>query len=296
MKVQYHKPIMAQEVLESLRVRAGGKYIDCTLGDGGHTLEILRKGGRVLGLDVSEKSLARAIQRVKQVGLSEAFVPVCGNFKDVDNIASRCDFSKVDGILFDLGYSTTQLKDELGISFSEDSPLDMRLDKSLGVTAADLLNSLSEKELTRLFYENSDERYAKRFARAIVKNRELKKFQTAKELSKFLAGVAPPGYDYGRIHPATRVFQALRIAVNDEFGNLEKALPRAARLLLPGGRMVVITFHSLEDKLVKEFGRSVRSVLIPIIKKPVTPTASEVSSNPSARSAKMRVFERARTL
>jgi len=291
--MQYHEPVLLQEVLEGLRVKDGGKYIDCTLGDGGHTLEILRRGGKVLGLDVSEESIRRARERIATAGLLENFTGVQANFKNLENIAKENGFTKVDGILFDLGFSSSQLE-EAGLSFSKDVPLDMRLDKSLGVTAADLVNGMSEKELTRMFREYGGENLAKKFAKVIVKYRGLKKFQTTKDLADLLVDVAPSGYERGRIHPATRVFQALRIVVNDELKSLKVALPQAARLInsLPGGRIAVLSFHSLEDKIVKEFGLDVQPLLKPVTKKPIVPTQEEVAKNPRARSAKLRVFER----
>ena len=193
--------------------------------------------------------------------------------------------------MYDLGYSLSQLKDEkVGLSFQGDQPLDMRLDKDLGVTAADLVNALPEKELTVLFREFGEERMAKRFASAIVEARSLKKLESTKDLVDVIVDAAPPGYENQRLHPATRVFQALRVAVNSELENLKLSLPRAARLLLPGGRMVVISFHSLEDRIVKQFGSGVQPVKV-INKKPIRSSVAEVQANPRARSAKLRTFE-----
>lgn len=304
---QYHEPVLLKEVLEYLSVEPGKKYIDCTLGDGGHTLEILKRGGEVLGIDLDEKALQRATQRIQNEGLDKNFIGVRGNFKNIENISKENGFSKVDGILFDLGYSSFQLdKGEVGLSFQTNEPLDMRLDKELNVTAADLINSLSETELARLFFEYSDERLAKRFARKIVEARKLKEVRTTKQLADLIVEEAPPGYEHGRIHPATRVFQALRIAVNGDLENLSEALPRAAQLLrsaefsadrsakpiLPGGRMIIISFHSLEDKIAKEFGNKARPNIKVLTKKPLTPSKEEVECNRKARSAKMRIFER----
>lgn len=291
--MDYHKPVLLDETLNYLQVKKGGKYIDCTLGDGGHTLEILRKGGVVLGMDVSDQSLERSVKRIAEEGFENEFVPVKGNFKDIENLSKQHGFSQVDGILFDLGYSSSQLDvDQSGLSFLKEQPLDMRLNSELGVSAADLVNALPEKELERVFYDYADERFARRFAQAIVQYRNLKKFQTTKDLSDLLVSVAPPGYEHGRIHPATRVFQALRIAVNGEFENLKLSLPRAAHLLLPGGRMLVISFHSLEDKMVKNFGRDARLMIKTVTDKPVEASEQETSANIRARSAKLRVFER----
>ncbi len=289
----YHKPVLLREAVEHLKVNKGQKYIDATLGDGGHAIEILKMGGTVLGIDVNPAAIERAVARVKELGLDENFIAAVGNFSRIDEIAQAKGFGKVSGILYDLGYSSFELDEgERGLSFLENEPLDMRLDPSLGVTAADLVNVLSEKDLAALIYENSDERLSRRFAGAIVEARKLRKIQTSGRLAEIIKSAAPSDYERGRIHPATRTFQALRIAVNGELENLEDSLPRAARILLPGGRMVVISFHSLEDGIVKKFGLSAQPVLKKVVRKPLTPSEDEIKSNPRARSAKMRVFEK----
>ncbi len=290
--MDYHKPVLLTEVLDTLKVEQGGKYIDCTLGDGGHTLEILKLGGKVLGLDIERGSLERATRRISDSGFGSNFVGVLGNFKNLDNIAKANDFDRVNGIIFDLGYSSSQLEEDLGISFKKDQPLDMRIDADLGVTAADLVNSLPEKQLADIFFEYGGEKLARKFAKASVEHRNLKKFQTTADLANLISAEASPGYEHGRIHPATRVFQALRIAVNNELENLQEALPRAAHLLLPGGRMMVISFHSLEDRISKEFGRVARPTIKALTEKPVVASYSDVELNKRARSAKMRVFEK----
>ncbi len=305
--MDYHKPVMVAEVLQYLRVRPGGRYIDATLGDGGHTLEILRLGGKVLGIDVSQDSIDRAVRRLRQEKLGAGFSWIKGNFKDIDNLAEQKGFNQADGILFDLGVSTTQLRDDrLGLSFGSDHEPDMRLDDRLGVRAFDLINGLYENELADLFWEYGEERFAKRFAREIVKARELERISSSRQLAEIIRR-SFPGYENGRLHPATRIFMALRIAVNDELENLKSALPRAGRLLappvvdgrkttaLPGGRMVVISFHSLEDKIVKEFAQGAQPQhcsLREVLKKPLEPQPEEIAQNPSARSAKLRVLER----
>jgi len=289
----YHEPVLLTEVLAHLQIEKDKQYIDATLGDGGHAIEILKRGGTLLGIDINEEGLNRAVKRIENVGLEKNFKGVIGNFKNIDQIAKENDFEKVHGIIYDLGYSSTQLEeDRLGLSFQSDALLDMRLDKNLGVTAADLLNALSEKDLAKLIYEFSDERLAKRFAKAIVKYRSLRKIQTAKELAKILADEASPDYERGRIHPATRTFQALRIAVNDEISNLEQSLPRAARLLLPGGRMFIISFNSLEDKKAKLFGLRAQPNIKPLYKKPILPGEEEIRRNVRSRSARLRIFEK----
>jgi len=289
----YHEPVLLKEVIEQLRVEKGKKYIDATLGDGGHSIEILKKGGKVLGIEINEVAFERAKERIASEGLDKDFVRVLGNFKNIEELAKENDFGDVSGIIYDLGYSSFELEEcGLGLSFSKDEPLDMRLDKSLGVTAEDLVNSLSEKELASLIFTYSDERLARRLAKKIVEARGLKKIQTSAQLAEIIQSVSSPGYERGRINPATRTFQALRIAVNDELANLEKSLPLAARLLLPGSVIVLITFQSLEDKVAKEFGRSARTSIKEVTEKPVTPSEEEIRSNPRSRSAKLRVFEK----
>jgi 16S rRNA (cytosine1402-N4)-methyltransferase len=290
--MKYHQPVMQEEATSYLRPAADKRFIDATLGDGGHTITLLKKGAEVLGLDVYEPAVKRAKERIKNEGLEENFKGVVGNFKDIGETARKEGFEQVDGIIFDLGYSSFQLGEDLGISFEGKQPLDMRLDPNLGVTAADLLNTLPEKEIAKMIANYGGERLAKRFAKEIVKFRSLKKFQTTKQLSDLLESVAPLNYEKGRIRPATRTFQALRIVVNDEIENLKIALPEAAHLLLPGGRMVIISFHSLEDKVAKDLGHGVQPELKSLVKKPLTPDKKEIEDNPRSRSAKMRIYER----
>lgn len=287
----YHQPVLLKETLEALNVKEGEKYIDATLGQAGHSLEILKKGGLVLGIDVDEESIASAKERVKKEGLDKNFKTVRGNFKNIEQLAIENGFNTVSGILFDLGYSSYELDEkEMGLSFLKDEPLDMRLDKNLGVTAADLINTLPKEQIEKIIRNYSGEKLARKFAEAIIKFRSVKKIQTTKDLADLLKSEAPPNYEKGRIHPATRTFQSLRIAVNDELENLRLALPRAARVLLPRGVMVIISFHSLEDRIVKDFGRSAQPSLMPRFKKPLEPSAEEVLENIRARSAKLRAF------
>jgi 16S rRNA (cytosine1402-N4)-methyltransferase len=289
----YHKPVLLKEVIENLKVENGKKYIDATLGDAGHTLEILRKGGTVLGIEINGEALERAWGRIKKENLDTNFRGVIGNFKNIKEIAIKEGFETVSGVLYDLGYSSYELENTgLGLSFQLDEPLDMRLDKNLGVTAADLLNSLNEKDIAKLIFEYSGERLAKKIAKAIVEARKLKKIQTTKDLVEIIDSVSSPGYERGRIHPATITFQALRIVVNDEIENLKKSLPQAARLLLPGSVIITVTFHSLEDKVAKEFGHRARPSVEEVYKKPITPSDEEVQENPRSRSAKLRVFKK----
>jgi 16S rRNA (cytosine1402-N4)-methyltransferase len=286
-----HKPVLLQKTLESLDVQKGGKYIDATLGQGGHTVEILRRGGRVLGIDVDEMSLKNSRDRIAEEGLENGFLEVKGNFKNIEMLAIEKGFGKVNGILFDLGYSSNELEGGgIGLSFLKNEPLDMRLDRNLGVTAEDLVNTLPEEQLEKIIRNYSDERYSKRIAGCITEFRKVKRIQTTKDLADLVKSGTPPNYENGRIHPATRTFQALRIAVNDELENLRLALPRAARLLLPRGVMVIISFHSLEDRIVKDFGRTAQPTLRTMYKKPATPSEEELAENNRSRSAKLRAF------
>lgn len=291
----YHQPVMLKETIAHLNVKKDGLYIDATLGDAGHTIEILKLGGKVLGLDYDNSALERASRRISDLGLSSKFTGVCANFKKIDEIAQQNGFASVNGIIFDLGYSSYQLdQSDKGLSFNADQPLDMRLSADLGVTAADLVNALPEDQLVHLIREYSDEKFAYKIAKAIVKHRNLKKIQTTKELADLIASETPSGYERGRIHPATRTFQALRLAVNDELTNLNETLPRAARLLLPCSRLIVISFQSKEDQIVKKFGQDAQPnyALKPVYKKPLLPSEEEITTNVRARSAKMRVFEK----
>lgn len=292
----YHTPVLLQEVLEYLAVKPGEKYIDCTLGGGGHTLEILKRGGNVLGIDVDQEALdyvSKKIQEKKQTEhISGQLRVVRANFSDIDRIANDNGFTQISGILMDLGVSSHQLdRPDRGFSF-QNGPLDMRMDRGLFVMARDLVNGLTQKELVELFEKFGEERFAKKIARSIVERRKIVPIQTTKELADLIKASVYRSKD--DIHPATRVFQALRIAVNDELTVLRKALPKAMDLLKPGGRLVVISFHSLEDRIVKQyfnvFEKEGKGVLI--TKKPVRASDEEVLRNRRARSAKLRCIEK----
>ncbi len=301
-----HVPVLYEEVLEYLAPRPGGRYIDATVGGGGHAEGILGRSspdGRLLGVDRDPAALEVARQRLARFG--DRVVLVQGSFRHLRVIAEERTFTSVDGILFDLGYSSFQVEDpQRGFSFHAEGPLDMRFGPDTTVTAAQLVNTLPEEELADLIFRYGEERHARRIARAIVRHRPIR---TARELGTLIERTV--GRRGRRIHPATRTFQALRIAVNDELGALEEALPQAVALLKPGGRLVVISFHSLEDRLVKHFlKREATDCLCPphvpicqcghraslriLTKKPVTPSPEEVQRNPRARSAKLRAAER----
>ena len=276
-----HVPVLLQEAVNYLNVKSGGKYIDATYGAGGHSREILQRGGVVLGLDVSPEA-------VKTAEKDPNLKVVQGNFRNIGEIARKEGFGEVSGILFDLGISSDELSEVPGLSFQRDEPLDMRLDPGLGVTAADLVNALPESKLGELLTEYGDEPRAKVIAREIVKARSEKRIETTGELLRAIDQVK--GRRVGRIHPATQVFQALRIAVNDELDSLREALPQAAELLNREGRLVVIAFHSGEDRIVKTYFSS--AGLKVLTEKPITASPAEVSANLRARSGKLRAAEK----
>lgn len=283
----HHRPVLLNEAIASLAVSSGKSYIDATVGGGGHTVAILRKGGRVLALDQDPASLEIAQKRLKSC--PGVFVLTTGNFSKISYIAKSNGFSSVDGVLFDLGFASFQVEDpERGLSFSKDGPLDMRLSPSLGVTAADLVNSLPARELARLFFKYGEEPKSWNIARRIVERRKIKPFQTTLELAETV------GQRQAKLHPATKIFQALRIAVNTEFENLEEGLRGAFGVLKSGGRIVVITFHSGEDRIVKRTFRKWEEEGVGklVNRKPIVSTEEEVKDNPRARSAKLRVVEK----
>ena len=285
----YHTSVLLQEVLDYLELKRGKWYIDATLGGGGHTQAILERGCRVLGIDVDQDALNHVRQRL---GSNEDLVLARGNFRDIDTLAKEHGLEKVSGILFDVGVSSYQLDTpERGFSF-QDGPLDMRMDQQLSVTAGDLVNGLTNKELQELFVRLGEERYARSIAKHIEVYRKEQLIRTTGELVGIIRQAVP--HLPTKVHPATRVFQALRIAVNDELHALSEALPKAVNLLESGGRLVVISFHSLEDRIVKRaFVTFEQEGLGKIItKKPIEATEDELGENRRSRSAKLRVFEK----
>lgn len=270
--------------------------MDCTIGEGGHTEEILKASeprGLVIGLDRDPAAVERARSRLSAFG--DRVHLYHENFIRLDRLLEREGIEKVDGILFDLGISSLQLEDAgRGFSFLKPGPLDMRMNPTEGRTAADLVNGLQEGHLTRLFREYGEERWASRISRAIVERRSQRPITTTTELVETILQAIPRRYQYQKTHPATRVFQALRIAVNEELSALQHAIGIAAHRLKPGGRLCIITFHSLEDRIVKhQFRQMAQDGLLKVItKRPVVPGVEEVSRNPRSRSAKLRVAER----
>lgn len=290
----FHQPVLLDEVVRLLNVQVGGLYIDSTIGGGGHAQAILEKGGRVLGLDVDESALAYCAQRFncqptkdnrsRVYAQSDRVILVRTNFRNLTSVAASTGFKNAVGILMDLGVSSYQLETgDYGLSFQIEAPLDMRMDKTLAITAADLVNALSEAQLKQMFLEYGEEKGAAAVARAIVDARKKSLIKTTTDLKNIVGQVLTRK---GKIHPATRVFQALRIVVNSELQSLTEGLHEAHETLKIGGRLVVISFHSLEDHLVKKaFKEPIWQVLTAAL---VTPSQAEVTANPRSRSAKLR--------
>lgn len=285
----YHVSVLLQQTIDNLAIQSGKQYIDATLGGGGHTKEILKRGGKVLGIDADSD----AISYVEETIIDKNLILAKANFKEIEELANKNGFEKVAGILFDLGVSSHQLEQaERGFSFSKEGPLDMRMDRDLNVKALDLINGLSKGELHELFTRFGEERFAKLLASSIVKARAVRPITTTTELATIVKNAV---YLKGKdIHPATRIFQALRIIVNDELNSLIEALPKALALLDNGGRIAVISFHSLEDRIVKQQFKAwedKREGHI-LTKKPIVATEEEIEQNKRQRSAKLRVFEK----
>ena len=285
-----HKPALRNEVIKILDPQPKSDYVDCTIGEGGHAEAILQRvlpDGRLLGIDLT-RELIEAL-KIKFREYAKNLVLVCNDFSNLKEIAEKHGFSEVSGVLFDLGLSSWHLeKSGKGFSFMRNEPLDMRYEG--GISAEDIVNGCSEEEIARILKEFGEERFAKRIAMAIVEQRRVEPIKTTFQLVNVIKSVVPLWYQKRRIHFATKTFQALRIAVNRELENLRSALPQALDILRPGGKIVVISFHSLEDRIVKNFFRenAREGVLKILIKKPVRPADEEVEGNPRARSAKLR--------
>lgn len=289
-----HVPVLVRESLEYLNVRPDGIYIDATLGGGGHSLEILQRleSGRLLSLDRDPKALEVAGARL--AGFGGKLMMQHGNFADIDALHAASGLPPVDGVMADLGLSSIQLDDAArGFSFNQAGPIDMRMDTTAELTAADLVNYADERELADIFFKLGEERHSRRIARAIVKARP---YRFTTELAQVVTRAIPSRAGLHQIHPATRTFMALRLAVNGELDNLEQFLGKVLNVLKPGGRVVVLSFHSLEDRPVKQAFRHWQTVGLAstLTRKVVRPTEEEVQINPRARSAKLRAAEKSR--
>jgi 16S rRNA (cytosine1402-N4)-methyltransferase len=297
-KIKYHIPVMYNEVLSYFNLTPGKVIIDATMGTGGHSRGILEKilpGGMLIGIDRDQESMAVAKVRLREFSDSCRFVH--GNFTEVEGILSSLGISKVDGVLFDLGISSYQLEDpHRGFSFLHEGPLDMRMDRDSYISAYDLINTLNRNEISALLKNFGQERWHNRIASFLVEERQRQPIATTQQLANIVVRAIPHKFrhQYHRIHPATRTFQAVRIAVNRELENLENALSKSFSILNPKGVICVISFHSLEDRIVKFSFKSAASggMIKLITPKPLVPSDEEVGKNSASRSAKLRVATR----
>ena len=305
-----HKPVLLEECLEALDIKPEGTYLDGTLGRAGHSLAILRRltTGRLIGVDRDMAAIEAAGERLREFGDRVSLVH--GNFSDLGNILQNLGITGIDGMLFDLGVSSPQLDEpRRGFSYMHDAPLDMRMDESAALDACQVVNGWSYEELRRILYEYGEERFAPQIARAIVRRREDKPVSTTGDLAEIIRSAMPPKALREKQHPAKRSFQAIRIAVNGELDALPPMLEAAAEALAPGGRLAVITFHSLEDRIVKQKFRELatgctcppefpvcvcgkKPMLTLVSRKPILSGPAELAENPRARSAKLRVAQR----
>ncbi|MBI2577345.1 MAG: 16S rRNA (cytosine(1402)-N(4))-methyltransferase RsmH [Candidatus Wildermuthbacteria bacterium] len=286
-----HQPVLLKEVLECLSPQPNENFIDCTLGEAGHTLALLERTnphGKVLGLELNEQTLEKTKARLKASQYADRVAIAEGNFADLQEIAKGLKFAPVHGILLDLGFSSLELEQsERGFSFRQNEPLDMRFSAKTPETAADIVNTKTPEEIEQILKECGEERFARQIARAIANERNRKRIETTFQLVEIIGKAVPAWYKRQRLHFATRTFQALRIAVNSELENLSKVLAQAIEILEPNGRIAIISFHSLEDRIIKQFFRSSANLEV-ITKKPVSPSKTEIQMNPRSRSAKLR--------
>jgi 16S rRNA (cytosine1402-N4)-methyltransferase len=293
-----HKPVLLKEVLEYLNPQPNSNFIDCTINGGGHSLEILKRikpEGKILGIEWDKEVIERLESSEKRKEFGENLILVNDSYSNLKDIIKKNNFYSVSGILFDLGLSSWDLEGSgRGFSFQKDEPLDMRYSRESILTAEEIVNRWPEEDLVGIFREYGEERRARPIAKAICAGRKRGIIKTTAELVEVIKRAVPTRFQFGRTHFATRIFQALRMAVNDELGNARKGLEAALDVIAPGGRIAVISFHSLEDRLVKHYFRekSKEEVLKILTKKPVVPAEEELMFNPRARSAKLRVVEK----
>ncbi len=291
-----HFPVLLEEVIFNLKPEVGDIILDATAGGGGHARAILEKiapGGKLITLDRDQEAVRRVREELKD--FQENLVALNENFKNVDKVLDSCNIDRIDGALFDLGMSSFQLDEpERGFSFSKDGSLDMRFNTSEGMTACDVVNKFSMADLAQIIKKYGEERHSKLVAKAIVEYRRSGRIQTTGELAEIINKAIGRKYSRLKLHPAARTFQALRIYVNDELGALEEGVKKALSFLSPTARICVISFHSLEDRIVKNIFRTMARVgdLELVVKKPVRPSEGEIDENPRSRSAKLRVAEK----
>jgi 16S rRNA (cytosine1402-N4)-methyltransferase len=293
----YHIPVLVNEVLEYLNPQPNRTYLDVTFGGGGHTTAILEKEPtcKVIAMDWDKQALEKNAPPLQEK-YGHRFKTIWGNFAQISKLLKKEKIEKVDGILADFGTSQFQIFHQAGFSFQQDSPLDMRMSQAHHYfKASDIVNRFTPKELEKIFRELGEERYARKIAHAIAEHRKREKFRTTKQLADLIESIIPQHrmkYRKHKIHPATKVFQALRIVVNKELENIEQFLKHAIQFLNIKGIIVCISFHSLEDRIVKNFFKEKKDELLILTKKPITATEKEISSNPSSRSAKLRAAEK----
>lgn len=296
-----HKTVLLHESVDALNLTKGGIYVDCTAGAGGHTEEIVKRMNdqvKVIGLDLDEDALKRSEERIKNTNLKSDVLWRLSNFRNFNTVLSEEKIEKVDGFLLDLGFSSYQIEDSgRGFSFLRDEPLEMTLQKSAGpadITAKMIVNEWSEESIANIIYGYGNERFSRRIAREIVSEREKEPIETTSRLVEIIENAVPFFYKKGRIHPATKTFQALRIAVNDELGALEEFLEKSFDFLNKDGRIAIISFHSLEDRIVKNFFRKKKDEEegVLVVKKPIVPKDEELKENPRSRSAKLRIIQK----
>lgn len=291
-----HQPVMVDEVISALNLKPGSKVLDATIGGGGHAREILQRiipGGLLIGVDQDPAAIIRSRSALR--GFESSLILAQGNFRSIDLLTVQNGAGKLDAAIFDIGVSSFQLDDGArGFSLRTDAPLDMRMDPSLSTSAVDIVNRLKESELADIIWKYGEERYSRKIARRIVDERSKRRICTTGELVTVIRSAVGGRYLKQRINPATRTFQAIRIAVNDELGALEEGLNKTIDILNTGGRIAVIAFHSLEDRIVKNTFREYakNDILKLVTKKPMRPSMIEVKANPRSRSARLRVAEK----
>ena len=306
-----HKSVLLDETIAGLNIKPDGIYVDGTLGGGGHSFEICRRlsdKGRLIGIDQDREAIAAAKKRLEPFGDRVTFIH--SNYQDIDSVLRGCSVSGVDGIVLDLGVSSYQLDNvERGFTYREDTPLDMRMNRDSAMTAKDIINDYSEMDLYRIIRDYGEERFAKNIARHIVQAREERTIETTGQLNEIIKAAIPAKMRQGQGHPSKRTFQAIRIELNHELDVLESSLDTMISWLNPGGRLAIITFHSLEDRIVKTImKRNMNPCTCPpefpvcvcgkkptgtiITKKPIVPSEEEIIDNKRAKSAKLRVFEK----
>lgn len=288
----FHTPVLLKEAVDALNVRPNGKYIDATVGGGGHAAEIIQRGGKVLGIDQDQDAIDYVRTKNEELITKNQLTLVRGNFADIAKIARARGFENADGILFDIGVSSYQIdRSGKGFSFLRDEPLDMRMSKDSDLTAYEIVNKWSKDELYNIFSKFGEEKNSRAISRAIIRARRIKPIKTSREFAEIVAQVAG---SREKIHPATRVFQALRIVVNSEVDNLKIGVEGAFEILAPNGRLAVISFHSLEDRVIKLFfvrlAQDRRARLVN--RKPIIASADEIRTNRRARSVKLRIIEK----